>query len=166
METAVLAALAAYNTYANNLVFTSAQALDDEQFRRDSGVSHSSVQRTLRHMLGTERGFLGICRDEPAQRLELDTLAEIRETFAATDADFEGYIAGLSGEDCNREVLVDFGEIQLRLPVWKILLQVLQHAAHHRGELSIIMTGLGCPLPTLDIIVQFAQQDGQQWPWM
>jgi len=166
METGILSALAAYNTYANNLVFTSAQALDDEQFRRDSGVSHSSVQRTLRHMLATERGFLGICRGERVQRLELETLAEIRETFVATDADFEGYIAGLSEEDLSREVLVDFGEIQLRLPVWKILLQVLLHAAHHRGELSIIMTGLGRPLPTLDIIAQFAQQDGQQWPWM
>lgn len=166
METAILAALATYNTYANNLVFNSAQGLDDEQFRRESGVSHSSVQRTLRHMLSTERGFLGICRGKPVERLELETLAEIRETFEATDADFAGYVAGLSAEDCSREVLVDLGQIQLRLPVWKILLQVLVHAAHHRGELSIIMTGLGCPLPTLDIIVQFAQQDGQQWPWM
>lgn len=166
MQADTLTALAAYNAYANNLVFTSAEALGDEQFRRESGVSHSSVQRTLRHMLATERGFLGILRGVPAPRLELETLAEIREKFVETDADFEGYIAGLDAEETNREVLVDFDQIQLKLPVWKILLQVLLHATHHRGELSIIMTGLGCPLPTLDIIAQFAQQDGQEWPWM
>lgn len=166
MESKALAALAAYNTYANHLVLTRAATLDEEQFTRESGTSHSSVQRTLRHMLATERGFLGICRGAATPRLELETLAEIREKFAETDADFEGYVASLDAEETNREVLVDFDQIQLKLPVWKILLQVLAHATHHRGELSIIMTGLGCPLPTLDIIAQFAQQDGQQWPWM
>jgi uncharacterized damage-inducible protein DinB len=39
------------------------------------------------------------------------------------------------------------------------------HSTHHRGELSIVLTELGYPLPTLDIIVHFAEQSGQAWPW-
>jgi uncharacterized damage-inducible protein DinB len=45
-----------------------------------------------------------------------------------------------------------------------LMLQSLIHSVHHRGELSIVMTGLGHPLPTLDIILHFARESGQPWP--
>ena len=42
----------------------------------------------------------------------------------------------------------------LQLTRWQMLAQSLIHSIHHRGELSIVMTGLGYPLPTLDPILQ------------
>jgi uncharacterized damage-inducible protein DinB len=53
----------------------------------------------------------------------------------------------------------------LRLPVWQLLIQGFLSSTHHRGELSIVLTQLGHPLPTLDIIIHFVEQSGQTWPW-
>lgn len=36
---------------------------------------------------------------------------------------------------------------------------------HHRGELSVVCTGLGYPLPTMDIILHFINQSGQSSPF-
>jgi len=51
----------------------------------------------------------------------------------------------------------------LTLPRWQMLAQSLLQSIHHRGELSIVMTQLGYPLPTLDPIIQFIKESGQVW---
>ncbi|UCC76110.1 MAG: hypothetical protein JSW37_11425, partial [Anaerolineales bacterium] len=39
------------------------------------------------------------------------------------------------------------------------------HSVHHRGELSVVCTGLGYPLSTMDIILHFINQSGQSSPF-
>jgi len=50
-----------------------------------------------------------------------------------------------------------------RLARWQMLTQSLIHSVHHHGELSIVMTGLGYPLPTLDPILKYIRDSGQVW---
>jgi uncharacterized damage-inducible protein DinB len=45
-----------------------------------------------------------------------------------------------------------------------LLAQAFVHSTHHRGELSIVLSHLGHPLPTLDIIIPFVTWSGQKWP--
>ncbi|HEY9086952.1 MAG TPA: DinB family protein [Anaerolineaceae bacterium] len=166
MDQDVLLALTAYHAYANRLLFSRAQLLDEAQFTHESRLSHGSVQRMLRHILGVERGFLAMAQGQKAARLELTSFSEIRAALEAEDAALQAFVQGHAWEELCREAHFDLGQIQLTLPVWKALLQILVHSIHHRGELSILMTELGQPLPTPDIIVQFAEEGGQPWPWM
>ena len=45
-----------------------------------------------------------------------------------------------------------------------LLALYIYNSIHRRGELSIVLSGLGHPLPTLDIILHFFAQSGQEWP--
>ena len=62
-----------------------------------------------------------------------------------------------------QEIIIPIGGQDIKLARWQFLTQSLMHSTHHRGELSIVLTGLGHPLPTLDIIIEFVQESGQQW---
>jgi uncharacterized damage-inducible protein DinB len=50
------------------------------------------------------------------------------------------------------------------LPLWLLLMQAFVHSTLHRGELSIVLSNFGHPLPTLDIIIPFIEWNGQIWP--
>jgi uncharacterized damage-inducible protein DinB len=68
-------------------------------------------------------------------------------------------------EEIQERVKMKIGSGMVELPRCQFLAQSLLASIHHRGELSIVMTGLGYPLPTLDPIIQFVQESGQEWPF-
>ncbi|MDO9121852.1 MAG: DinB family protein, partial [Anaerolineaceae bacterium] len=75
------------------------------------------------------------------------------------------YLNWVTNEKLLEIVDIPIGEHPFKLARWQLLTQSLLHSAHHRGELSIVMTGLGHPLPTLDAIIAFIHESGQTWPW-
>lgn len=164
MDQDLLLALARYNAYANRLLFGVVQRLSQAEYQFESQRSHSSVEKMLRHMLGTERGFLALCQGRTVERAPQMTAAEAGAAFAAIDAEIIAYITGLSGEELECKTALILKEQPLELPVWQYLVQVFVHATHHRGELSILLTELGFPLPTMDIIIHFVEESGQTWP--
>jgi uncharacterized damage-inducible protein DinB len=157
-----------YNDHANSLVLETAAKLDEQAFTTTSSPSHGSVQGLLTHMLTTEFFFLArsegkpILPKSPAAALSLE---EIRLTFAQVAAERRKYLDWVSEELLAQEILVPIGGQEFQLARWQLLAQSLMHTAHHRGELSIVLTGLGFPLPTLDIIIEFVNESGQHWPW-
>ncbi len=65
--------------------------------------------------------------------------------------------------ELEEEITVNLGRGEVTLPRWQFLSQSLLHSFHHRGELSIVMTQLGYPLPTLDPILKYIRDSGQPW---
>ncbi len=61
MDQSMLAALYAYNTYANELVLETAARLTEAEFTQRSSPSRESVKVLLRHLLMTETFFLESC---------------------------------------------------------------------------------------------------------
>lgn len=167
MDKAALNALHSYNDYANGLVFDSAAKLSDEDLTKSSSPSHGSVQRLLVHMLGTETHFLSACigrdLDLPVSRDD-PNMEAIRKGFGEISRLRLEYLNRAKEEEIAQAVPVEIGPGRVTLPRWQMLAQSLLHSAHHRGELSIVMTGLGRPLPTLDPILQFVAESGQEWP--
>jgi uncharacterized damage-inducible protein DinB len=162
-----LEALYTYNAYANGLVLETAAHLTEEEFTRHCSPSHGSVRELLIHMLAAEVSFLVRCMGRPIE-FGLDdplTLDEIHRCWDRLEQEQKDFIALLSAEDLAREICLQIRDRELKLPAWKLLVQAFLHSMHHRGELSIVLTDLGYPLPTLDIIIQFIKQSGQEWPW-
>ena len=162
MNRAGLLALCSYNAYANQLMFEVVQRLSADELTRPASPSHESVWNMLEHMLTVEAVFLARCRGTAPDRPDLPTLADLLRYWAEVDQAAHDFIAAQTEDDLHREV-VPFRTQPLHFPVWQLLLQAMLHSAHHRGELSIVLTELGYPLPTLDIIIHFAQQSGQVW---
>jgi len=90
-----------------------------------------------------------------------DSLQSYQQQLAQEQSAF---IQILADADLRREIDFQIGSQPLHLPLWQMLLQAFVHSTHHRGELSIVLSQLGHPLPTLDIILPFVEWSGQTWP--
>jgi uncharacterized damage-inducible protein DinB len=166
MEQPMLSALYAYNAYANRLVLETAAHLTIEEFTQHSSPSRDSVHVLLRHLLMTETFFLESCRECPLLP-ELDqqvTLADLQSYQQQLAQEQSAFMQMLTDTELQHEIDFQIGPQPLHLPMWQLLLQALMHSTHHRGELSIVLSHLGHPLPTLDIILPFIEWSGQTWP--
>jgi uncharacterized damage-inducible protein DinB len=159
-----LLALCGYNVYANRLIFDVVRRLSEDELARPASPSHESVRKMLEHMLTVEAVFLARCQHTAPNWPDVSTLAELIHYWAEVEQTTQDFIAAQAEDDLKREV-VPFNTQSLHYPIWQLLLQAFMHSAHHRGELSIVLTELGYPLPTLDIILHFTEQSGQAWPW-
>jgi RimJ/RimL family protein N-acetyltransferase/uncharacterized damage-inducible protein DinB len=160
-----LLALYVYNAYANKLVLNIVEQLAEAKFTRESSPSHGSVRTLLLHMLECEAFFLACCQGQPFREFDLadfSTVADIRRRWTELEQEQQAFIASLNESDVVREISAPLGERPLYFPLWQLLVQAFVHSTHHRGELSVVLTQLGHPLPTLDIILHFIQQSGQE----
>lgn len=172
MHRDTLLTLYRFHVQANTMVLDVAAQLTEEEFTREFSPSHGSIRMLLLHILGGDYYFPLVCRGETP---DLDTFktatdavrtaADLRPRFADMGAQALAYIEGLSDDDLHAEVSVTFGEHTFTLPRWQMLTQLLFHAHMHRGELSILMSELGHPLPTIDIMVHFIKSSEQAWPF-
>lgn len=158
-----LLALYAYNAYANNLVLETAAHLTDDELTRQSSPSHSSVHALLVHMLECEAFFLACCQGQSLEDLDLPGVPDIRRRWSSLAQEQREFITLLDENDLACEIPLP-SKGGSHLPLWQLLVQAFVHSTHHRGELSIVLSGLGHPLPTLDIILHFFAQSGQEWP--
>jgi uncharacterized damage-inducible protein DinB len=167
MNRDMLLALYAYNAYANRLVLETAAGLTEDEFTRQSSPSRQSVRTLLAHMIGSEAFFLGLCRGQslPTPPASPPTLADIQGYASQLPGEQESFLKASDEAGLEREVTFQMGDQTLHLPVWQLLVQAFVHSTHHRGELSIVLSHLGHPLPTLDIIIPFVTWSGQKWPW-
>ncbi len=161
-----LLALYTYNAYANKLVLDTTEKLTSDEFTRKSSPSHDSARGILTHMLECEAYFLSLCQGLPAtvEEADLHDLNGIRRTWDELEQQQVNFLRMLPDADLTRPAQMQIRGRQLVLPIWQMLTQAVVHSIHHRGELSIVLTELGYPLPTLDIIGHFIQQSGQEWP--
>lgn len=157
------------NNHANRLVLQTAAAMDEASFTAQSSPSHGSVQALLTHMLTTEFFFLARSEGKPVNPKGAPdktlSLQEITVAFSQIAEERFKYLNWVTDEKLLEIVDIPIGEHPFKLARWQLLTQSLLHSAHHRGELSIVMTGLGHPLPTLDAIITFIHESGQTWPW-
>ena len=158
-----------YNSYANQLVLKTAAAMDEAAFTAQSSPSHGSVQALLTHMLTTEFFFLARSEGKPVNPKGAPdktlNLQEITIAFNQIADERSKYLNWVTEEKLLEIIEIPIGGQLFNLARWQLLTQSLLHTAHHRGELSIVMTRLGHPLPTLDPIIEFINESGQQWPW-
>lgn len=158
-----------YNDYANALVLDTAAKMSESELTRDSSPSQGSVKALLLHIALCEYGFILRCLGVPLDSIKDDfetlDLAGIRDLFARVATMRKEYLEIVNENELYETIATQIRQQPLQLSRWQMLAQSLIHSIHHRGELSIVMTGLGYPLPTLDPILQFIRESGQEWPW-
>ncbi|MFN8445673.1 MAG: DinB family protein [Caldilineaceae bacterium] len=165
----VFGALARQNAYANQILFQEASKLTLETLDATKSASRESAYRLLVHLLTVEalyfrqiKGGNGRVIDKEATT-SLDSVVAIA---AQHGEEFLEYVTTLTDEELGRDTIFQFSNgARVHYPVWQLLTQVLMHSAQHRGELSILLSELGHPLPINDIIIRFTEESGQPWPF-
>jgi len=166
MDRQALIELSQYTEYANGLVLDVARKMTPEELERPSSPSHGSVLGLLRHMFGCEAFFLARCQGIPPGPERGDGLSfeDLLDAWRQVAEERAAYLAATGEADLAGGAEMRVGGQRLGFTRTQLLLQSLVHSIHHRGELSIVMTGLGYPLPTLDILLHFNKQHGREWP--
>ena len=167
MEKVVLLALSEYNAYANRVLLETAAQVSAKDLEDVQSPSRENVLNLIRHMTLVEAGYLAQLQGIPLNmdREAVSTLQGIADLAARTGAGLKDYLSLTSEKELLQTGEVMIGGHPFRFPPWQMLLQVFSHSAAHRGEMSILLSEMGYPLPVQDMIVRFAEESGQDWPW-
>jgi uncharacterized damage-inducible protein DinB len=144
-----------------------ASKLTAEEFANTPSPSRESAKALLVHLFVVEAAYYARCQGDEFN-FDLDAVRsfhDVQKLATETAKNLQRLMDSLEEEDYDQEVTSTFGDESLHLPMWQMLLHTFMHTARHRGELSIILSQLGYPLPIPDLIVQFVDQSNQTWPF-
>jgi len=116
-----------------------------------SGFGHPSVCKQLGHILTCEEGWVHDLQNKPFPGWHEGDCPTMATLLVAKDRTREltrAYLRGLSEEQVNTTLAqrpVDWGG-ELRSPAF-ILLHVITHAFHHKGQVVAMLRILGHPAP-------------------
>jgi uncharacterized damage-inducible protein DinB len=130
--------------------------LPDPLWRKPiSGFGHPTVWKQLVHILTCEEGWVLDLQNKPFDGWYEEDCPTMAELQAAKDRIREAtrrYIGNLTEEELNTTLTkrpVDWGG-DLRSPAF-ILLHVITHAFHHKGQVVAMLRILGYPAPDTDL---------------
>jgi len=144
--------MARYNRWQNQNLYDAADALSDEERRRECGAFFGSIHKTLSHLLWGDQIWMSRFTDVPKPNAgipesvslypEWDGLKRERVEFDETmiawadkldPAYLDGDLTWYSGAQ-KREVTK---------PKWVLLTHMFNHQTHHRGQVHCMLTQAG-----------------------
>lgn len=161
---------AAYNAWANGLLYDAAGKLSEEEFNRDASAFFKSMCGTLNHVLVADRIWMQRFTGEGDALSKLDTilhprLDDLREARQAEDLRITGWVdtlddASLAGEFSYTPITIAETITQKLAPA---LAHFFNHQTHHRGHAHMILSVLGKQPPSLDLIYFQRTQAGRKF---
>ncbi|MGB3502152.1 MAG: DinB family protein [Mesorhizobium sp.] len=151
--------MAAYNGWANGVVYDAASALVSGDLDRDMGAFFKSLTGTLNHILVADRIWMKRFTGEGQAPASLDTILHsdfepLRAARLTEDARIQDWINRLDAKAlAGRFTYVtatDMRTVSQRLA--PALAHFFNHQTHHRGQAHMILTALGQPSVQLDMI--------------
>jgi len=144
-----------FNTWANERVLKAAVALTPEELEHDFKTSDKSVIGTLVHCYRAERIWLKRLTNEKA-----DFKVEGDNTLVALQQNWPPLLAGWSTwarELTDEAAAGTFSYSDLKgnpwtQPIWTIVMHVVTHSTHHRGQAVGFIRSLGHTPPNVDLI--------------
>lgn len=159
---------AAYNRWANRIVYDAAAELDEERLNRNTGAFFGSLIGTLNHVLVGDRVWLKRFTGTGATPRKLDEMlhADLASLRAARDAEDERIVTWVDGLSDTQLAgrftyltVTDMRTISQRLA--PALAHFFNHQTHHRGQAHTILTALGQPSLALDLIYFQRTEEGR-----
>jgi uncharacterized damage-inducible protein DinB len=156
----LLSTLYEYNEWADTVIVDAAAELPAGDLAAATTSSHESVASLLVHTLGAEAFWLARWKGEPFPTtpfMQPDRpLESLRESFSQWDSATRQFIGTLTEADMDRQIPMP-GSIErmqgVDLPLWQVMMQIIQHGIHHRAEVQSALTAAGHPARDLDYIL-------------
>lgn len=160
------AMLAGYHAWAQQRLLESLQPLGDADYHADQGLFFRSIHRTLNHLLLVDLLWQGRLSGKPFPVSGLDQeLVKERERIGdemrGAAEKLQGLVSGLDEARISAvNAYVDTEGRRREFPLSLQLAHAFNHATHHRGQVTAVITRLGQESPVLDMPVFFATQLG------
>ena len=157
--------LARYNAWATLRLLDAVAAVDDDDYRRDTGLFFKSIHGTLNHLLvGEHLLWFRRFAEGVSPRLALDDEAEPdrardAERLLQGAARWQPLIESWPAERFDDVLRYTTTRGQpATLAFAATLTHVFNHSTHHRGQITAALTQLGQPCPELDLVYMLQQE--------
>jgi uncharacterized damage-inducible protein DinB len=155
----VLAAHIDYTAWASRKLVESAAQLSLEQLNHDFGTADRSVLGTLVHIFAADRLWLARVSGGPHPGFVAGrdrSLAILQTEWPELHDRWRQWVRGVT--DTNRAITyTDMKGNQWTQPLWQLMLHIVNHGTHHRGQVSGFLRALGQTPPPLDLVYYYRE---------
>lgn len=152
-----------YAAWASARIVEAASRLTEEELTRDFKSADKSVLGTLVHVYGADRVWFARIEGQPPGPL-VDAARDMHLRVLQHDwpALMDRWVAwaGTLLEPTAQASYLDLRGQPHSTPYWQIVLHVVNHGTHHRGQVSAMLRAMGHTPPPLDLIRYY--RDGGQ----
>lgn len=152
-------AMASYNGWMNQRIYTECAKLSDSERKKDCGAFFKSIHGTLNHILLGDKVWLGRFLGEPFQVSGLD--AELHSDFERLRADrlaTDGAIIDWAQSLTDADLAGTLEYISIAHPtprkcqMWLAVAHFFNHQTHHRGQITTLLSQCGLDCGVTDLI--------------
>lgn len=143
------------NAWANSVLYTALGALSPEAYSAPYPSFFGSIPATLNHIYAVDLYYLDALAEGGKGRAVYDRediheLRDLGQLQAAQDTEFMAFCKGLSEDDLTRTVPTDRPDGMTSERIDWLILHLVQHQVHHRGQVHAMISQGGGNPPQLD----------------
>jgi uncharacterized damage-inducible protein DinB len=150
-----------YHAWASRRLLNAIDPLTPAERSRDFKTSDKNVLDTLAHVYGADRLWLQRVNGESPTTLlapEDRQLGVLSTQWPALQQRWKEWAAPLTDQDFQAKIPYrDLKGNSYQQPLWQILLHVVNHGTHHRGQVSGFLRAMGHHPPPLDLIAFYRE---------
>ena len=151
-----------YTGWASQRLVSAAAKLSQDDLTYDFKTADRSVLGTLVHVYAADRIWLARLSDLPTAAFTTDAdyhLTVLENDWPALHERWRQWALPLTDEAARGEIAYkDTKGNAYRQPLWQLILHVVNHGSHHRGQVSGFLRALGQTPPPLDLTAYYRQQ--------
>lgn len=150
-------ALAGYHVWAQRRLLEALQPMSNTDYHSDQGLFFRSIHRTLNHLLLVDLLWQGRLTAKPFPISDLDQelvkeRGRLAEEMLHQARALQTLVEGLDERRFERSnPYVDTEGVPRDYPLSLQLAHAFNHATHHRGQVTAVITRLGLQSPVLDL---------------
>lgn len=148
-----------YSEWASQRLLADAAALSTEELTRDHGTADKSVLGTLVHIFAADRHWLARVQLRNPGRFidESDySLDVLRRDWPGIHQGWRDWLATLAPEALGEAIAyADLKGRPYSTLAWQIVLHVVNHGTHHRGQISGFLRRMGHRPQPVDLIAYY-----------
>jgi uncharacterized damage-inducible protein DinB len=153
--------MSAYNRWMNGGIYDACDQLSDADRKKDCGVFFKSIHGTLNHLLWGDQIWMSrftttpkpLAEDIPGSVSQYDSYEDLKRERVAFDQAIDDWAAGLEPEALEGDLTWYSGSAgrEITKPRALLIMQMLNHQTHHRGQVHCLLTQFGVKTPITDL---------------
>ncbi len=156
--------LADYQHWANEVLFNSLDHLQPEVIGSDQGLYFNSIHHTVDHLLLVSQVWLGRLQGEVVEAnyrvINQPDFRELKQSLRREARKLQGWLDAQPDTFFESELRFASSDGKTRrMWVRDALTHLFTHYAHHRGQVSAVVTRLGGPCPEMDYVYYRREMD-------
>src|SRR5580700_9422600 len=127
-----------YTVWASRRLLDAAAQLSDEELNRDFGTADRSILGSLTHIARADRIWLARVTANPNPEFSADaSLAALQAEWPPLLEGWKTWALGLTDQTARAEIVYqDLKGRAWKQPLWQLVLHLVNHGTHHRGQVS------------------------------